>query len=153
MIAMSVLRPVATIATNVGLDGYDNHSGPNGNNKVNAINPACAVGTRASHHEDRGRSPNDRWITPGNPVFRSKISWERFDIPEDFLLADASMTTKRMELFSAKEDATAAQGTMIKALVARSRRSRMSPSRFPPIIRITPMSFLPTGATRAHRHQ
>ena len=34
-------------------------------------------------------------------------------------------TTKGVELFSAKECATAAQGTMIKAFVARSRRPRM----------------------------
>ena len=136
-----------------GLDGHDNHSGPNGHNKVNAMNPAGAAGIRASHQEDGGRSPKDRWITPGDPVFRSRASWERFDFPEDFLLADASMTTKHMGFFRAKEDAKAAQRTMIKVFVARSRRSRMSPSRFPPIIRITPMSFLPTGATRAHQHQ
>ena len=74
-----------------GLDGHDNHSGPNGHNKVNAMNPACAAGTRASHQEDGGWSPKDRWITPGDPVFRSRASWERFDFPEDFLLADASM--------------------------------------------------------------
>ena len=108
------------------------------------MNPACAAGTRASRQEDGGRSPKDRWITPGDPVFRSRASWERFDFPEDFLLADASMTTKRMELFSVKEDATAAQETMIKAFVARSRRSRMSPSQSPPSTRIIPMSFLRT---------
>ena len=136
-----------------GLDNHDNHSGLDGHNKVNAINPACTARVRASHQEDGDRNPKDQWITPGDPVFRSRASWEKFDFPEDILLADASMTTKHMELFSVKEDATAAQGTMIKAFVARSQRSKMSPSRFPPIIRITPMSFLPTGATRAHQHQ
>ena len=53
--------------------------------------PLYAAETRASRQEDGGRSPEDRWITPGDPVFRSRASWERFDFPEDLLLADASM--------------------------------------------------------------
>ena len=40
-------------------DGHDNHSDPNGHNKVNAINSACAAGTRASHQEDGGWSLKD----------------------------------------------------------------------------------------------
>ena len=53
-------------------------------------------------------------------------------------------TTKRVELLSAKEYATAAQGTMIKAFVARSWRSRMFPSRFPPSVWMTPIFSLQT---------
>ena len=104
----------------------------------------------------------------------SKTSWERFDSSRrlfcwltlawfftfsnaDIRFASEGLTRLEnlygcrsfaddqvVELFSAKECATAAQGTMIKAFVARSRRSRMSPSRSSPSIRITPIFSLQT---------
>ena len=50
--------------------------------------------------------------------------------------------------FQCKEFATAAPGANDEAFVVRSRRSRMSLSRSPPTIQITPMSFFLTGATQ-----
>ena len=52
--------------------------------------------------------------------------------------------TKRVELFHAKEFATAALVDHDKAFVARSWRPRMSPSQSPLSIRTTLTSLLPT---------
>ena len=68
---------------------------------------------------------------------------------------EALSTTKRVELFSAKELA-AALGANDEAFVSWSWRPRMFPSWSPPSIRITPTSSLSRlrgGATQAHRHQ
>ena len=64
-------------------------------------------------------------------------------------------TTKRVKIFGPEELGAVDQRAYDVALWcmwypsgARSRRSRMSSSRSPPTIRITPMSFLSTGATQ-----
>ena len=58
--------------------------------------------------------------------------------------AKALPTTKRVELFSAKQFTTAALGANNKAFVSWSWKPRMFPSQSPPSTRITPMSSLRT---------
>ena len=93
----------------------------------------------------------DKWKT----VFRTRYGHFEYQVILFFTSSNAEIwfaserltrmkTTKEVKLFSAKECTTAAQETMIKAFVAWSRRSRMSPSRFPPSIRITPIFSLQT---------
>ena len=73
--------------SHVGFDdqgGHDSHDGFDG---------------QYGHDSQDGHNSHDKFLIPGQ-------AGKGLILSEDLLLADASMTTKRMELFSAKEDVT-----------------------------------------------
>ena len=104
-------------------------------------------------------TPERRWSIPGDAFPHPQLCRHtvcRELVWRTYTTAQALPTTKQVELFRAKEFATAVLLDHDKAFVARSWRPRMSPSQAPPSIRSIPMSSLQTlrrSYPSTHQHQ